>query len=80
LTTKRIDISGSVGSFCLLTVREKAKALLPSDELIITCDTVPAGTTIFPRIAREEGMTMDSRRLSPDIVEITLRKKQDCRN
>ena len=80
MATKRIDITGTVSPYCLLAVQKKAKSLLPSDELIITCDTIPAATTIIPRIAREMGMTVDSHRLSPDLWEITLRKNRGCRH
>lgn len=72
--TKHLDITGPVSPFCILTVRRKAKALLPSDELIITCDTIPAATTMIPRIARELDLVVESRRLSPQLRQITLRK------
>lgn len=72
--TKHLDITGPVSPFCLLTVQRKAKALLPSDELIITCDTIPAATTTIPRIARDLDLVVESRRLSPERWEITLRK------
>ncbi|MCK9580104.1 MAG: hypothetical protein M0Q92_06590 [Methanoregula sp.] len=74
LTTKRLDITGPVGAYCLVSVQKKAKALLPSDELIITCDTIPAATTSIPRIAKSEGMTIDTCRLSPGLWEITLKR------
>jgi TusA-related sulfurtransferase len=74
MTITRLDISGRVSPFCLLTVQKKAKALKPSDELIITCDTIPAATTIIPQIARGEGMTVDSHRIASDLFEITLRR------
>ena len=76
MTSKRIDITGPVSAYCLQTVRRKAKTLFPSDELIITCDTLPAATTLIPRIARSEGLTVDSRRLTPTLWEITLRKDE----
>jgi len=74
MVTKQLDITGPVSPFCLLTVQKKAKALLPSDELIITCDTIPAATTIVPRIARKLDLVVESRRLSPDLWEITLKR------
>jgi TusA-related sulfurtransferase len=74
MAAKRIDITGPVSPYCLLAVQKKAKSLLPSDELIITCDTIPAATTIIPRIAHEMGMTVDSRRLSADLWQITIQK------
>jgi TusA-related sulfurtransferase len=74
MAIKKLDITGPVSSFCLLTVQRRAKALLPSDELIITCDTLPAATTTIPRIARDLDLTVESRRLSPDLWEITLKR------
>ena len=75
MTIKRLDITGPVSPWCLLSVQKKAKALLPSDELIIICDTIPAATTLIPRIAREEGLTVESHRISPHLWEITLKTK-----
>jgi TusA-related sulfurtransferase len=80
VSTKKLDITGTVSPYCLLTVQKKAKSLLPSDELIITCDTIPAATTIIPRIAREMGMTVDSQQISPDCWEITIRKDNRFRH
>jgi TusA-related sulfurtransferase len=76
MTTRRLDITGPVSPYCLLSVQKKAKALLPSDELIITCDTIPAATTFIPRIARDEGLILDSHRPSPGCWEITLRRRE----
>jgi hypothetical protein len=75
IARKYLDITGPVSPYCLLVVRKKAKVLGLSDELIITCNNIPAATTLIPRIARDEGMTVDSHRLSPDLWEITLARK-----
>lgn len=79
MTRRSLDITGPVSPFCLLTVQKKAKALLPSDELIITCDSIPTATTLIPRIARDEGLDLDSLHLPSGHWEITL-KKQHSRN
>jgi TusA-related sulfurtransferase len=79
MTTRRLDITGPVSPYCILSVQRKAKALLPSDELIMTCKTIPAATTFIPRIARDEGLTLNSCQISPGLWEITL-KKQHSRN
>jgi TusA-related sulfurtransferase len=79
MTIKRLDITGPVSAYCILTVEKKAKALLPSDELIITCDNIPAVTTQIPRIARYEGLVMESHRRSDGIWEITIRQPA-CRH
>lgn len=59
---KRLDISGKTSPYCLLVVKKEAKALRPSGELLITCDDFPAVTTSIPRIAREEGLSMDTKK------------------
>jgi len=74
LPAKRIDITGPVSPYCILSVQKKANALLPSEELIITCDTIPAATTFIPRIAKDEGLIMDTHKLSPGLWEITLKR------
>ncbi len=71
---KHLDITGPVSPFCLLTLQRKAKALLPSDELIITCDTIPAATTIIPRIARDLNLKVESHRAPPGLWEISLKR------
>ncbi|MHB8165006.1 MAG: sulfurtransferase TusA family protein [Methanoregula sp.] len=75
MAQKRLDLTGPVSPYCLLVVGKKAKVLGLSDELIITCDNIPAATTLIPRIAREQGVTVDMHRLSPDLWEITLSRK-----
>lgn len=75
MVLQRLDITGPVGPFCLQTVSKKAKALKPSDELIVTCDNFSAATTMIPRIAREQGAAVDSHRISPTVWEITLKKR-----
>jgi TusA-related sulfurtransferase len=72
MATRRLDITGPVSPYCLLSVERKAKALLPSDTLIITCDTLPAATTQIPQIARSAGLCTDSHLLSAGLWEITL--------
>lgn len=75
IARKRLDLTGPVSPYCLLGVEKKAKVLGLSDELIITCDNIPAATTIIPRIAQDLGINVDSHRLSPDLWEITLTRK-----
>lgn len=75
MTTKTLDISGKVSPYCILVVQKQAKAMKPSDELIITCDHLPAATTIIPQLAREEGLSIDAKKVSPDVWEIRLNKK-----
>jgi TusA-related sulfurtransferase len=75
MARKRLDLTGSVSPYCLQVIGKKAKVLGLSDELIITCDNIPAATTLIPRIAREQGVTLEMHRLSPDLREITLSGK-----
>ncbi|NMB77850.1 MAG: sulfurtransferase TusA family protein [Methanomicrobiales archaeon] len=72
MTTRRLDITGPVSPYCILAVQKKAKALLPSDELIITCTSTPAATTYIPRIAQEHSLAIRSRKPAKGLWEITL--------
>jgi len=42
---KKLDLTGTFSPYCLTVAGKEAKALKPSDELIITCDDFPAVTT-----------------------------------
>ncbi len=72
---KKLDISGKTSPYCLSLVEKKAKALSPSGELFITCDNFPAVTTSIPRIAREEGLSMEIARSPDGHWEIRLARK-----
>jgi len=75
MTRKNLDITGKVCPYCLLVVQKHAKALKPSDELVITCDHPPAATTTIPQFARDEGLLIDSKKVSSGVWEIRLSKK-----
>jgi len=72
---KRLDITGKTSPYCLLVVEREAKALKPSDELIITCDNNPAATTYILSLAHDNGMDPDLRKLSPDTWEIRISRQ-----
>jgi TusA-related sulfurtransferase len=72
MKSKRLDISGKTSPYCLSVVEKEAKALSQSGELFITCDNFAAATTIIPRIAREEGLILESRKSSGNVWEIRL--------
>lgn len=75
MTTKNLDITGTLSPYCIHVVQKKAKAMKPSDELVITCDHIPAATTIIPQIARAGGLAIDSKNQSNGLWEIRLSKK-----
>jgi len=72
---KRLDITVKTSQYCLLVVEREAKALKPSDELIITCDNNPAATTFIPRLAHDNGMALDLRKLSSGTWEIRITRQ-----
>jgi TusA-related sulfurtransferase len=73
---KKLDITGKIGPYCLAVVEKEAKALKPSGELFITCDNFPAVTTSLPRFARQEGLTIETRKSPEGFWEIRLARKQ----
>jgi TusA-related sulfurtransferase len=75
MTKKTLDITGKVCPYCLLVVQKEAKALKPSDELVITCDHPPAATTSIPQFAKDAGMNIDLKKISSGMWEIRLTKK-----
>ena len=50
MTAKNLDITGKVCPYCLLVVQKHAKALKPSDELVITCDHPACGDHDNPAV------------------------------
>lgn len=77
MNPKRIDISGKTSPYCLRVVEKEAKALRQSGELFITCDNFPAVTTFIPRIARGEGLSMETRKFPDGGWEIRLSRRYD---
>ena len=75
MAAKNLDITGKVCPYCLLVVQKHAKALKPSDELVITCDHPPAATTTIPLFAKDAGLAIDSKKVSSGVWEIRLSKK-----
>jgi len=75
MVKKTLDITGKVCPYCLLVVQKKAKAMKPSDELVITCDHPPAATTSIPRFAQDNGMKIDSKKTASGVWEISLTRK-----
>jgi TusA-related sulfurtransferase len=72
---KKMDLTGKFSPYCLTVAAKEAKALKPSDELIITCDNLPAATTQIPRLAQEENLSADVRKLPQGPWEIRLTRK-----
>ena len=72
---KKIDITGKTSPYCLTVVAKEAKALRPSDELIITCDDFPTATTSIPRIAREENLALEIQKREGERREIRLKRE-----
>jgi TusA-related sulfurtransferase len=56
-------------------VAKEAKALRPSDELLITCDDLPSATTSIPRIARDEGLALETQKRAGEPFEIRLKRE-----
>jgi len=75
MAAKKLDISGRTSPYCLSVVEKEAKTLSPSGELFITCDNFPAVTTSIPRIARAEGLSMETVRSPDGHWEIRLARK-----
>ncbi|HEX3001490.1 MAG TPA: sulfurtransferase TusA family protein [Methanoregula sp.] len=75
MSSKRLDISGTTGPYCLTVVEKEAKALRQSGELFIICDNFPAVTTTIPRIAREEGLVLETIKSKEGPWEIRLMRR-----
>ena len=75
MVKKTLDITGKICPYCLLVVQREVKALTPSDELVITCDHPPAATASIPQFAQDNGMKIDSKKISSGVWEIRLTRK-----
>lgn len=72
---KKLDITGNISPYCLSVVAKEAKALKPSDELLITCDNFPAATTSIPRIAQDEDLAIEVQKYPKEHWEIRMRRE-----
>ncbi len=75
MTTTKLDITGKVCPYCLLAVQKAEKTMNTSDVLVITCDHPPAATESIPQYAKDRGLDIQSRKISPGLWEIQLIKK-----
>jgi TusA-related sulfurtransferase len=75
MVKKNLNITGKVCPYCLLAVDKAVKALGPSDELVITCDHPPAATASIPQFAQDNGMKIDSKKVTSGVWEIRLTRK-----
>jgi TusA-related sulfurtransferase len=75
MTTRNLDITGKVCPYCLLAVQKASAPFLSGDVLVITCDHPPAATTTIPQFALENGMSVESKKVSSGLWEIRLVKK-----
>lgn len=75
MTRKNLTITGKTSPYCMRVVEKEAKALKQSGELFITCDNFPAVTTFIPRIAQNEGLSMEIERPSEGHWEIRLTRR-----
>lgn len=75
MNQKKTDICGKMSPYCMSVVEKEAKALKQSGELFITCDNFPVITTSIPRIARQEGLSMEIQKPSDGCWEIRLIRK-----
>jgi TusA-related sulfurtransferase len=72
---RKLDLTGTFSPYCLAVAAKEAKALKGSGELIITCDNLPAASTQIPRLAQEEGLSAEVRKLPQGPWEIRLTRK-----
>ena len=72
---KTLDITGKVCPYCLMAVQKAATGLQPSDELVVTSDHPVSATASIPEYARNNGMDVESTKISSGVWEIRLTKR-----
>jgi TusA-related sulfurtransferase len=72
---KTLDITGKVCPYCTLAVQKAMKEVRSGDELVVTCDHPSAATSSIPQYAHDAGLAIESKKVSPGLWEIRLKRK-----
>lgn len=74
MAEKRLDLTGKVCPFCVLSVQKESEKLSQGDILIITCDHPPAAQESIPLYCRNNGMEVASKKISSGLWQIRCTK------
>jgi len=75
MTRRTLDIRGKVCPHCLIAVKKEADTMKPGDDLMVTCDHAPAATKNIPVYAKENGMSVETKTITPGTWELHITKK-----
>ncbi len=74
MTEKKLDLTGKVCPFCLLSVQKESKNLKMGDTLVITCDHPPAAQESIPQYCKDNGMDVSTTKIGSGIWELRCTK------
>lgn len=74
MTNTNLDICGKVCPYCLLIVKKATSTMKAGDTLKVLCDHPPAANESIPQFARDEGLSLTTKKIGPGIWEITIIK------
>jgi tRNA 2-thiouridine synthesizing protein A len=72
--TEKLDITGKVCPFCVLSVDQKMKNLPSGAVLTVICDHGPAATGSIPEYAKQKGWKHSTEKTGSGLWEITITK------
>jgi tRNA 2-thiouridine synthesizing protein A len=75
MTIQKLDITGKVCPYCVLSIQKSVTDIKPGDELLVTCDHPSAATSSIPQFAQTAGFDIESKKLSSGLWELRLIKK-----
>lgn len=70
----KLDITGKVCPFCLLSVDKELKKLPSGAELVVVCDHTPAATASIPEYCGDRNFGCNVRLIENGLWEITITK------
>lgn len=70
----KLDITGKVCPFCLLSVDKELKKLPAGENLVVLCDHAPAATASIPEYCGNRKLACSSKMIENGLWEITISK------
>ncbi|MDR0980788.1 MAG: sulfurtransferase TusA family protein [Methanocalculaceae archaeon] len=72
--TEKLDITGKVCPFCVLSVDQKMKNMPSGSTVTVLCDHGPAATGSIPEYANQKGWKSEVKLIENGLWEITITK------
>lgn len=72
----KLDITGKVCPFCVLSVDKEIKKLPEGEDLVVLCDHAPAATASIPEYCGIKKLECSTKMIENGLWEITISKNK----